>query len=198
MREKYESLSASELREVAKARGLKGISGLRKDELVERMLEEDAKEQERQIEEKRAEFGQLDSGIEANGILEVLSDGYGFIRSDNYMPGENDVYVSPSQIRHFFWPFIDQQNDQMHLRIIAQNRLRRFLQKGSFTCLWRRNDHSPLSLTNRADQIGDPHGHTSTGPFQTKSLIRENRGHILKIPPAAALIRRHSIDRSHI
>ena len=101
-------------------------------------------------------------------------------------------------IRHFFWPFIDQQNDQMHLRIIAQNRLRRFLQKGSFTCLWRRNDHSPLSLTNRADQIGDPHGHTSTGPFQTKSLIRENRGHILKIPPAAALIRRHSIDRSHI
>ena len=101
MREKYESLSASELREVAKARGLKGISGLRKDELVERMLEEDAKEQERQIEEKRAEFGQLDSGIEANGILEVLSDGYGFIRSDNYMPGENDVYVSPSQIRRF-------------------------------------------------------------------------------------------------
>ena len=78
MREKYESLSASELREVAKARGLKGISGLRKDELVERMLEEDTKEQERQIEEKRAEFSQLDSGIEAHGILEVLADGYGF------------------------------------------------------------------------------------------------------------------------
>ncbi|MDY4671213.1 MAG: transcription termination factor Rho [Oliverpabstia sp.] len=101
MREKYESLSASELREVAKARGLKGISGLRKDELVERMLEEDTKEQERQIEEKRAEFSQLDSGIEAHGILEVLADGYGFIRSDNYLPGENDVYVSPSQIRRF-------------------------------------------------------------------------------------------------
>ena len=46
MREKYESLSAGELREVAKARGLKGISALRKDELVQRMLEEDAKEQE--------------------------------------------------------------------------------------------------------------------------------------------------------
>ena len=43
MREKYESLSAGELREVAKARGLKGISALRKDELVQRMLEEDAK-----------------------------------------------------------------------------------------------------------------------------------------------------------
>ena len=101
MREKYESLSASELREVAKARGLKGISGLRKEELVERMLAEDAKEQEKQIEEKKAEFGQLDSGIEAHGILEVLSEGYGFIRSDNYLPGENDVYVSPSQIRRF-------------------------------------------------------------------------------------------------
>ena len=35
------------------------------------------------------------------GILEVLSDGYGFIRSDNFLPGENDVYVSPSQIRKF-------------------------------------------------------------------------------------------------
>ena len=74
MREKYESLSASELREVAKARGLKGLSGLRKEELVERMLQEDAKEQEKQIEEKKAEFGQLDSGIEAHGILEVLKN----------------------------------------------------------------------------------------------------------------------------
>ena len=44
MREKYESLSAGELRGVAKARGLKGISALRKDELVQRMLEEDARE----------------------------------------------------------------------------------------------------------------------------------------------------------
>ena len=52
------------------------------------------KETGKQIEDKKAEFGQLDSGIEANGILEVLADGYGFIRSDNYMPGENDVYVS--------------------------------------------------------------------------------------------------------
>ena len=101
MREKYESLSASELREVAKARGLKGISSLRKDELVERMLAEDTKDQEKQIEEKKAEFSQLDSGIQAYGVLEVLQDGYGFIRSDNYLPGDNDVYVSPSQIRRF-------------------------------------------------------------------------------------------------
>ncbi len=105
MRAKYESLSATQLKEVAKARGLKGISALKKEELVERMVAEDTreaeKEQEKQIEEKKAEFGQLDSGIEACGILEVLADGYGFIRSDNYLPGENDVYVSPSQIRRF-------------------------------------------------------------------------------------------------
>ncbi|MEE1032902.1 MAG: transcription termination factor Rho [Ruminococcus sp.] len=100
-REQYESLSASELREVAKSRGLKGLSGLKKDELVNRMLAEDEKEQAREIEEKKAELSQLDSGIEAHGILEVMADGYGFIRSDNYLPGENDVYVSPSQIRRF-------------------------------------------------------------------------------------------------
>lgn len=100
-REQYESLSASDLREVAKSRGLKGLSGLKKDELVSKMLAEDEKEQARQIEEKKAELSQLDSGIEAHGILEVMADGYGFIRSDNYLPGENDVYVSPSQIRRF-------------------------------------------------------------------------------------------------
>ena len=37
----------------------------------------------------------------ANGILEVMPDGFGFIRSENYLPGENDIYVSPSQIRRF-------------------------------------------------------------------------------------------------
>jgi len=44
---------------------------------------------------------ELDSGLEAKGILEVLPEGFGFIRSDNYMPGDQDVYVSPSQIRRF-------------------------------------------------------------------------------------------------
>ena len=43
----------------------------------------------------------LDSGIEANGILEVMPDGFGFIRCENFLPGDNDVYVAPSQIRRF-------------------------------------------------------------------------------------------------
>ena len=231
MREKYDSLSLATLKELAKARGLKGFSVLRKPELIERMLQEDEREkasgenreehtekvqdrktekiQERQAErvserqtekaekpqrsersqertgnynnysnnnnynssnnnynnnnnysnnnynnssnnnnnsskmyekpyeksyEKTAEksyekpyernytrsyektqgmvqqgseshapaeTAQLDSGEKADGILEVLPDGYGFIRCENYMPGENDIYVSPSQIRRF-------------------------------------------------------------------------------------------------
>ncbi len=47
------------------------------------------------------ELQELDSGISAHGILEVMPDGFGFIRCENYLPGENDVYVAPSQIRRF-------------------------------------------------------------------------------------------------
>ena len=112
MREKYESLPLSTLKDLAKARGLKGISTMKKAELVARMLEEDEKEKQASreaVKEMSANTGdkevhdidRLDSGITACGILEVLPDGYGFIRSANYLPGENDVYVSPSQIRKF-------------------------------------------------------------------------------------------------
>ncbi len=175
-REKYESLSLGVLRELAKSRNLKGVSALRKEALIERMLEEDEKAggaeknaggaekntaaaeksaaSERtvdsSVEENRSEkqeFAQdrkgyrdrqenfrerpprreyvsreqqsredgenepaqdaqkeqpqIDSGREACGILEVMQDGFGFIRSDNFLPGENDVYVSPAQIRRF-------------------------------------------------------------------------------------------------
>ena len=58
----------------------------------------EAKEEVREeMKEKKSEtdIEQLDSGNTANGILEVMQDGFGFIRSDNYLPGENDVYVSP-------------------------------------------------------------------------------------------------------
>ena len=44
---------------------------------------------------------ELNSGNEAYGILEVMPDGYGFIRSANYLPGDRDIYVSPMQIRRF-------------------------------------------------------------------------------------------------
>ena len=51
--------------------------------------------------EQSPEISALDSGKEANGILEVMPEGFGFIRCENFLPGENDVYVAPSQIRRF-------------------------------------------------------------------------------------------------
>lgn len=138
MREKYESLSAVVLRDLAKARGLKNISGMKKSDLVDLMVAEDERQGREENTKQREQTSQreqtpqreqaqqrparepregrenpkesgavdetisnLDSGIMANGILEVMPDGYGFIRCENYLPGENDVYVSPSQIRKF-------------------------------------------------------------------------------------------------
>ncbi len=109
MREKYESLSLAVLRDVAKSRGIKGTSTMRKEAVIEVMLAEDAKASASElVKTQAAESGktmtdmeQLDSGQTAHGIIEVMADGFGFIRSDNYMPGENDVYVSPAQIRRF-------------------------------------------------------------------------------------------------
>lgn len=155
MREKYESLALTDLKAIAKGRGIKGTSTMKKAQLVEAMLLQDEKdkgakdeqaasnaetskvteesrkkEEPRQKEESRQEGekgteredgrevrnerterpegsaldkfpAELDSGITANGILEVMPDGFGFIRCENYLPGENDVYVAPSQIRRF-------------------------------------------------------------------------------------------------
>ena len=104
MREKYESLPLAELKAVAKARGIKGLSTMKKDDVVEAMLREDEREkQEREAKESALspEIAQLDSGITVTGILEVMTDGFGFIRSANYLPGENDIYVAPAQIRRF-------------------------------------------------------------------------------------------------
>ena len=125
MREKYETLSVTVLRDLAKSRGIKGLTGLKKEQIIEKMLEEDEKTKaelkkeekteakaeaknyrteisdEEELSAVKEDLSSLDSGITANGVLEVLADGYGFIRSENYLPGENDIYVSPSQIRRF-------------------------------------------------------------------------------------------------
>ena len=109
MKEKYESLSLAVLRDVAKSRGIKGTSAMRKEAVIQAMLAEDEKTAAAEtIKAQAGENGksvsdmeQLDSGQTAHGIIEVMADGFGFIRSANYLPGENDVYVSPSQIRRF-------------------------------------------------------------------------------------------------
>jgi len=109
MREKYESLSLAVLRDIAKSRGLKGTSTMRKEAVIEAMLAADEKAAATEAVRTQAnesgktvsDMEQLDSGQTAHGIIEVMADGFGFIRSANYLPGENDVYVSPSQIRRF-------------------------------------------------------------------------------------------------
>ena len=114
-REKYESLPLATLKDLAKARKMRGISTMKKSDLIDAMLAQDEKEKQEvaqaeakeevkeSFKEKKEETDveQLDSGKVANGILEVLPDGFGFIRCENYLPGENDIYVSPSQIRRF-------------------------------------------------------------------------------------------------
>ena len=118
MREKYESLSVTVLKDLAKARGIKGLTGMKKEDLVEAMLTQDEKEKAASTEKKeekkvvytaannqgsavKEDTADLDSGQTADGILEVMADGYGFIRCENFLPGENDIYVSPAQIRRF-------------------------------------------------------------------------------------------------
>jgi len=97
MREKLESFPLSELREIAKTQGLTGISSLKKAELIDLIMET---EEKKKINPEKLNEN-LDSGETARGILEVMPDGFGFIRCENFLPGENDVYVAPSQIRKF-------------------------------------------------------------------------------------------------
>ncbi len=174
MNNMYDTMPLSQLRQVAKEIGLKNVSSLRKQELIDALLaanqglaqeetdERVSKKEDKGTEEVKSErnlktrtehkqelksdtkvehksdsksenttehryakrveqngtqreaagvkegretmskdLEQLDSGVIKEGILEVMPDGYGFIRCDNYLPGENDVYVSPAQIRRF-------------------------------------------------------------------------------------------------
>jgi len=82
------SKKISELTTMAKHLGLEGVSGMRKQELIFSLLQ-------REIEKNGSIYGE--------GVLEILPDGFGFLRAPdyNYLPGPDDIYVSPSQIRRF-------------------------------------------------------------------------------------------------
>ena len=62
-------------------------------ESIKKKKKEARAAKEKEDKEKEAALSELDSGITASGILEVMPDGFGFIRSANYLPGENDVYL---------------------------------------------------------------------------------------------------------
>jgi transcription termination factor Rho len=82
------TLKIAELNQVAQELGIQGTSGLKKQELIFKILEEQTNQE---------------GLIFSEGVLEVLPDGYGFLRSPkfNYLPGPDDIYVSPSQIKRF-------------------------------------------------------------------------------------------------
>ena len=126
MKDKLETLTILQLRELAKHEGLKKFTALNKHDLVSLLVEHyEAKvdAEEESVEPPKAlhkeetlshsakkqqngekipmEMRELDSGIIAHGILEVMPDGFGFIRCENFLPGDNDVYVAPSQIKRF-------------------------------------------------------------------------------------------------
>ena len=101
--ERLESLSLTELRELARERGLSGVSALRKQDLIQKLRGEPRSRIEQAVSELPPELREAaDGGTLASGLLEIVSEGgFGFLRSANYLPGEEDVYVSPSQIRRF-------------------------------------------------------------------------------------------------
>lgn len=119
MREKLQSLPLTTLRDLAKDKNIKGAASLKKAELIDALMETAAAESNdadnaanemngnNETQPKEDMFKQeydpdmVDKTGEANGILEVMSDGFGFIRCANYLPGDNDVYVSPAQIKRF-------------------------------------------------------------------------------------------------
>lgn len=86
--EELKEKKISELNKIAQDMNITGVSGLKKAELIFRILEE-----------QTAQEGLLFS----KGVLEILPDGYGFLRSTNYnyLPGPDDIYISPSQIKRF-------------------------------------------------------------------------------------------------
>ena len=106
-----ESKTLSELRETAKEMGIKSVKKYKKIELIEKILEKDReennskqnnKENKSNEQKPKEDYKTPDEEKEdAEGVLEILPDGFGFLRGSNYLSTENDVYVSPSQIKRF-------------------------------------------------------------------------------------------------
>ncbi len=106
----YNDMSLLELREIAKEKDLKNVSKMKKQELAEMLeslenQEKPTNEQSIKNNSSRENDGTYKPNNEndeiAEGILEVMPDGYGFLRGDNYLSTSKDVYISPVQIRRF-------------------------------------------------------------------------------------------------
>lgn len=113
--ENLESYTLVELRQLAKEKGIKNVSKLKKEELIEYLTNIQGETTSQSEEEVSTEIPKKEENVDNNtgykvtneedeiveGILEVLPDGYGFLRGDNYLSTPKDVYISPIQIRRF-------------------------------------------------------------------------------------------------
>ncbi len=117
----YEGMSLAELKQIAKEKSIKNISKYKKDELISVLkdLENDntnnttndntkennssARDEEQKPKHQQSEGYKITNEDDqiVEGILEVLPDGYGFLRGDNYLSTPNDIYISPIQIKRF-------------------------------------------------------------------------------------------------
>ncbi len=95
-----ERKNKDELKQIALGLEVPKVSAMKKDELIAAIREARNKQQAQEQEKKPAKKRPADV-VEVCGVLDVMSDGFGFLRFENYRPGENDVYVSPTQIRRF-------------------------------------------------------------------------------------------------
>lgn len=93
-------LTLSELKNLAKEKGIANISKLKKNELIE-TLDHEKQENKTNIDSQERYKITNDDDFIIEGILEVLPDGYGFLRGENYLPTPKDVYISPVQIKRF-------------------------------------------------------------------------------------------------
>ncbi len=95
-KEELLKLKVTELKNLAKEQEL-DITGLKKDEIIAKLLEAEAKKLEEQETSKKKEV----ESFEAKGILSILEDGFGFLRTDNFETNEDNIYVSPTFIKKF-------------------------------------------------------------------------------------------------
>ena len=102
MGEELKSLTLADLHELAKQKGLKGVSKLNKDELIKVIMDNHNEKpiKNEDVSEEKASNGP-DESVPVEGVLEVLPDGFGFLRGQNYLSTPKDIYVSPVQIKRF-------------------------------------------------------------------------------------------------
>lgn len=107
----FEKCTLVELRQLAKEKGIKNVSKLKKEELLE-MLSNLPEKENQLLQEKQSDSNKSNEQVSGykitneddeivEGILEVLPDGYGFLRGENYLSSPKDVYISPIQIKRF-------------------------------------------------------------------------------------------------